>query len=147
MNQADYIVNWLRSFAEEEAKSHGLTDHLETSDHNASHAADIIERQQHQIAELQTKVVMEFSHTDIPEFSQGFDPAEVLGVVTAERCAELVASIGNQATLIRDLQAQLAAKDRPFAKIAITETGIQTSIYGEPVRGVFDVYTASRALW
>jgi hypothetical protein len=50
MNQADYITKWLRSFAEEEAKSHGLTDHLETSDHNASVAADIIERQQHQLA-------------------------------------------------------------------------------------------------
>jgi hypothetical protein len=93
MNQADYIVNWLRNFAEEDGKWSGLTDHLETSDHNASVAADIIELQQHQIVELQAKVVMEFSHTDIPEFSQGFDPAEVLDVVTAERCASLVASI------------------------------------------------------
>ena len=93
MNHADYIVKWLRSFAEEEAKLYGLTDHLETSDHNASVAADIIELQQHQIVELQAKVVMMFSHTDIPEFSQGFDPAEVLDVVTAERCASLVASI------------------------------------------------------
>jgi len=116
MNQADYIVNWLRNFAEEDGKWSGLTDHLETSDHNASVAADIIELQQHQIVELQAKVVMEFSHTDIPEFSQGFDPAEVLDVVTAERCASLVASIGNQATLIRDLQAQLAAVVNAVAK-------------------------------
>jgi len=134
MNHIAYIVNWLRSFAEEEAKLYGLTDHLETSDHNASVAADIIELQQHQIVELQAKVVMEFSYTDIPEFSQGFDPAEVLDVVTAERCASLVASITelresckyscgdfclaeSLQTRVNELEAQLAAKGEPVAKV------------------------------
>jgi len=138
MNHTAYIVRWLRSFAEEEAKLYGLTDHLETSDHNASVAADIIELQQHRIVEFQAKVVMEFSHTDIPEFSQGFDPAEVLDVVTAERCASLVASIEtcgwrpresckyscgdfclaeSLQTRVNELEAQLAAKGEPVAKV------------------------------
>lgn len=57
---------------------------------NKKTPAALIESLTNQLDEMRKMVVMEFSHDEIPVFEQGFNPHEMLEVVTADRCNSLL---------------------------------------------------------